>query len=565
LLDAARLRLRGGCHYACAKMSSAVVEPGHVIAGRYRVERLLGQGAMGSVYRALQLSVGRSVALKLLIDEHRSSARYVERFEREARALSRLAHPNTVRLFDFGTSEHGCPYLVMELLQGSDLADDLERQGPLRWDQALSVTQAVARSIAEAHASGIVHRDIKPANIFLCASGTWPRVKVLDFGIAGHTEAVKTRRLTLTGTVVGSAAYMSPEQAQGLPVGPASDLYGLGVVLFEAMTGKTPFAARVFTAQLLAKLLEPAPALRDVCPGLHVPPEVQTLVSELLERDPSRRPASASAVVERIDALLECASLPPLARTVLPARPSAPNSGTAKTEPMLVARTIDECWVPRRTAIGAPPRHPPAPRRSRAVALAAPSLGGISLGLVGLLWFHAPDAAPPIELASLPAPALEAREPALPSPEAPPTSSDEPSPALSLPPAPPLAEPSPPENTENALAPPRRRPHAQPPQPPPDSPSTLIPTTAQHPAPAETPPPAPASTAPPRFPNLASVRQALAAGIITPLQRNRIILKLSERRYEARARAADDYQAGRISRRQLRARQRAIEREFEGF
>src|SRR5687767_5568399 len=110
--------------------------PGHIIAGRYRVERMLGPGAMASLYRADQLSIGRSVALKLLVDEHAGHPAHVERFEREALALSRLAHPNTVRLFDFGTSEQGWPFIVMELLRGSDLADDLERQGPLRWDQA---------------------------------------------------------------------------------------------------------------------------------------------------------------------------------------------------------------------------------------------------------------------------------------------------------------------------------------------------------------------------------------------------------------------------------------------
>jgi serine/threonine protein kinase len=586
-------------------MSSAVVEPGHVIAGRYRVERLLGQGAMGSVYRAVQLSMGRSVALKLLVDEHRGSAPHIERFEREAQALSRLAHPNTVRLFDFGTSERGCPFLVMELLSGSDLADDLERQGPLRWDQALSMAQAVAASLAEAHAASIVHRDIKPANIFLCADGAWPRVKVLDFGIAGNTGVEKARKLTLTGTVVGSAAYMSPEQAQGLPVGPASDLYGLGVVLFEAMTGKTPFATRVFTAQLLAKLLESAPALRDVCPGLDVPPGVQALVGELLDRDPSRRPPSSSAVVERIEALLERASLPPLTRTVLPPLPHAPTCGVGTTQPMLVARTIDEGWAPPKTGIGLP-RHPPPPRRSLAAVLAAPLIGSVSLGVAWLLWSREPNPAPRVELASLapPPPSLVARQPALLGAAVRPGFNDDLAPAFSLPSAPLLDEstepssasapieeandsppaPSPPPRrlTPSASHPPAPSPAAPPSDPasatanaPATSPSSPAPSTSTPPAPPPpnpdpAPSPDPAAPAPPvarplRFPNLAAVRQALAAGVITPLERNRIILKLSERRYEARARAADDYQAGRISRRELRVRQRAIEREFEGF
>src|SRR5688572_20112532 len=316
-------------------MPSTVVGPGHVIAGRYRIERWLGQGGMGSVYRALQLSVQRTVALKRLVDEHLESASHIERFEREALALSRLSHQSTVRLFDFGSDERGCPFIVMEYLEGSDLAADLERHGPMRWDQALAVAHPILGSLAEAHAAGIIHRDIKPANLFLCAAGEWPVVKVLDFGIAGGSEPrVGLRKLTLTGTVLGSAPYMSPEQAQGLPVGPAADLYSLGVVLFEMLTGRTPFESRTLTGQLIAKVLEVAPGLRDVCPDVDAPPEVQALVASLLERDPGARPPSAQATAERITALLARAALPPLSRASQ--RPKAASPSIAKTEAMPV-------------------------------------------------------------------------------------------------------------------------------------------------------------------------------------------------------------------------------------
>jgi len=239
------------------------MDPGQIIAGRYRIECLLGRGAMGSVYRAVQLSIKRQVALKLLEFQNDENQGLIERFEREARALSRLSHPNTVRLFDYGTDERGVPFIVMELLRGCDLAEDWARQGPLRWDQALRVLQAVAGSLGEAHREGVVHRDIKPANVFLCAGAAWPSIKVLDFGIAAETDPEKASKLTRTGTVVGSAAYMSPEQAQGHAVNAPSDLYALGVLAFEAMTAQTPFESRAFTAQLLAKVLEPAPSLRD--------------------------------------------------------------------------------------------------------------------------------------------------------------------------------------------------------------------------------------------------------------------------------------------------------------
>jgi eukaryotic-like serine/threonine-protein kinase len=614
-------------------MSSAVVEPGRVIAGRYRVEGLLGQGAMGSVHRAVQLSVGRAVALKLLVDEHRSSTAYIERFEREAEALSRLSHPNTVRLFDFGTTEQGCPFLVMELLVGSDLASDLERQGPLRWDQMLAVVQGVAASLAEAHAAGIVHRDIKPANVFLCAGGVWPAIKVLDFGVAGATHPVPSRKLTMTGTVIGSAAYMSPEQAQGQPSGAASDLYGLGVLAFEALTGRTPFEPRAFTAQLLAKVLEPAPALRQVWPGLDVPAEVERLVGELLEREPARRPASASAVLERATALLKRASLPPLARSVLTAAEGG--ARIAKTVPMRVERTIDEGWSPPKTEVDGVPRAAQPRRALRRVFWASlAAMAGIASGWA--LAARAPHVVP-LVVASLapPAPGLEAAAP----PELAPTSvpvASEPAPApaaSSLPPGSPepLGAPAASEDTETAAALPKEKPPkgpptldgnessvsssvaqsetavaerqpqpARPPSPrarprprpaaPPESPgpsataaspANALPapssdgggssSTQRGPNPAR-PSSAAASTVNQRsrdllrrFPDMASVRQALAAGVITPLQRNRLIARLSERRYEARARAARDYQAGRISRSELRARQHAIEREFEGF
>jgi serine/threonine protein kinase len=702
--------------YASWRMASSMFEPGHIIAGRYRVERLLGQGAMGSVYRALQLSVGRSVALKLLVDEHAGHPAYVERFEREALALSRLAHPNTVRLFDFGTTERGWPFIVMELLRGSDLADDLERQGPLRWDQALRVLHGVASSLAEAHALGIVHRDIKPANIFLCADGDWPTVKVLDFGIARDTERGAATKLTLTGTVVGSAAYMSPEQAQGKTAGPASDLYGLGVVSFEALTARTPFHGRAFTAQLLAKVLEPAPRLRELS-AADVPPEVAALVEQLLEREPSRRPASAVALIGRIEELLARAPPPPPGRAVLTASIRLPSPGIAKTEPMLVARTIDEGWSPPRTGIVASIQRDPRSRRSR-WALVTPALGALGLTLgwaqsalspeleVSLAstasgasvapsasvtstaseasaavatpskveakalgssgeealpdstgsaeWVRfeetpllehddarllrdtraadehatAPDgpadAASPNTALARPSRAPSAGKRhrasrALPEPERLPaspraTAQARVSPEASALPAPPVAAapleasrtillpessalPAPPVSApleasrtillpeSSALAPAGTS--AAAPTSPAD-PSTLPPaftplTDRSAPALASATPPlgaptpestaaaegAPRAAAAPswarRYPHLMAVRAALASGEITPLQRNRIVARLRERRYEARARAARDYQAGWISRSELRARQRAIEREFEGY
>ena len=323
-------------------MSNTALGLGDIVAERYRIDGLLGQGGMGSVYRAVQLSMGRSVALKLLATEQAATRDQVERFEREAQALARLQHPSTVRLFDFGSVEPGRPFIVMELLGGADLEEDLAHNGPMRWDQALRVCRQVLGSLGEAHGLGIIHRDVKPANVYLCAGGPWPSVKLLDFGIAGCVELASTRKLTATGTVLGSAPYMSPEQAQGQPVGPGADLYALGVVLFEMLTGQTPFAGRGFTAQLVAKVLEPAPRLLDICPALSVPPELCELVGQLLERDAGRRPACAQALSERLSALLDEHAVPgcdsPELERALPSRER--RVLPPKTEPMLVPRTI---------------------------------------------------------------------------------------------------------------------------------------------------------------------------------------------------------------------------------
>jgi serine/threonine-protein kinase len=254
----------------------------------------------------------------------------------------------------------------------------------MRWDQALQVSRQVLASLAEAHCAGIIHRDIKPANLFLCAGPEWPVVRVLDFGIAAATEGDRAaRKLTLTGTVLGSAAYMSPEQAQGHEAGPAADLYALGVVLFELLTRRTPFDGRTFTAQLLAKVMERAPGLREVRPELDIPDGVQALVAQLLERDARARPPSARAVAERMTALLEGASLPPLVRAVDCAPAAAQPLGFPRTEPMLLPRTLDNWWAPKTVQLhqARPVMRAALGRRTLAASALLVSVGVLGLGL----------------------------------------------------------------------------------------------------------------------------------------------------------------------------------------
>ena len=272
---------------------------GKVFDGRYRVEALVGLGGMGAVYRAVQLSMNRPVALKILRPEFATNLDQVRRFQTEARAASKLDHPNTIRVHDFGQSEDGHLYLVTELLEGESLAALMRRVGALAPGRAASIICQILKALSEAHAHGIVHRDLKPENIFLKRlHGEQDFVKVLDFGIA-KVQGRRGKSLTTTGTVVGTPLYMSPEQAQGVEVGVASDIYAVGAVLYELLSGRPPFEGETAMAVMMAHIqsaLAPLPLGDD--PSLR---GLSDLVARCLEKSPSRRPASADALREALE------------------------------------------------------------------------------------------------------------------------------------------------------------------------------------------------------------------------------------------------------------------------
>jgi len=268
---------------------------GAVIAGKYRIEKLLGVGGMGAVYMAVQLAVSRRVALKVLRSLPGVSERQLtERFKREAHATSRLHHPNTVQVIDFG-EDGGLLYLVLELLEGATLSRVISRSAPLAPERVASIGKQIAKSLAEAHEQGIVHRDLKPDNVFICNYlGDPDFAKVMDFGIARllTTDVSMTR----TGMMIGTPKYMAPEQAMAKKVGPAADLYALGVILYEMLTAAPPFSADSGVALALLHINEPPPAL--VLPGYPEPlaEAWRGLVGALLIKDPERRTHSASEV-----------------------------------------------------------------------------------------------------------------------------------------------------------------------------------------------------------------------------------------------------------------------------
>ena len=253
--------------------------------GRYRVERPLGHGGMASVYLAHDGELDRPVALKLLAESLAGDAAFRERFFREARLAARLSHPNVVSVYDAGETEAGRPYIVMEYVEGTTL----EGRGPLPADEAVALVVQACRGLAHAHAAGLVHRDVKPHNLLLRTDGS---LKVADFGIA---RAVEGTALTQVGTVLGTAAYLAPEQAAGEEVTAAADVYALGAVLYELLTGRPPYEP-----DSLAELTERPEIVPvgEVAPG--VPPRVEDAVMHALARNPAYRPSSAAELAEEL-------------------------------------------------------------------------------------------------------------------------------------------------------------------------------------------------------------------------------------------------------------------------
>jgi len=278
---------------------------GTVIAHRYRITGVLGTGAMGAVYRADDLERGVPIAIKVLRKHLVASDEAAARFRREGLVGGKVEHPNCVAVFDFGSAEKGSFYMAMELLEGQSLGTIIDREGPLSWQRALHIARHVLRGLAHAHDESIVHRDIKPDNIFVSRCGDDPDyAKILDFGIAKLVGDTGANAITQAGITIGTPTYLSPEQATGGVLDGRSDLYSLSIVLYEMLTGRTPFAGREPLKTLLAHATEPVPWIAEVAPRVDVPREVEQLVRDGLEKRPDERIGSAAEYIVRIEGLL---------------------------------------------------------------------------------------------------------------------------------------------------------------------------------------------------------------------------------------------------------------------
>ncbi len=278
---------------------------GQVLDGRYRLDDVLGSGGMGTVYRATHVTIGKSLAVKVLAQEFANDEVFRIRFLREAQAVSQIDHENVVDVTDFGVTPTGSLYLVMEMLDGQSLSDLLNEDGGLGWARAKPIVMQVCRALESAHSKGILHRDIKPENCMrLTRAGNPNFVKVLDFGLAKMLMAEPGIEISLSakGGVMGTPEYMSPERIRGEHLDARSDLYALGVLAYELVTGCVPFAGDHYT-KVLDQQLNAAPVpLRKVAPMLDIPAPIEAAILKALAKDPDARFATAGEMAAALEA-----------------------------------------------------------------------------------------------------------------------------------------------------------------------------------------------------------------------------------------------------------------------
>jgi serine/threonine-protein kinase len=497
---------------------------GQVVGGRYHIVGLIGEGGMGVVYKAEQRlgSTVRRVAVKTLHSELSRDPSITARFHREVGTVAQLEHPNTVRVYDFGSTDDGTLYIAMEFLDGKALNRVIETEGALEPKRVGHLLRQVVGSLDEAHRQGIIHRDLKPENVLLIErAGEKDVVKLVDFGIAARStesaEREKEQKLTQQGMVLGTPPYMSPEQFTGKPLDARSDVYSLGVMAYEMLTGQLPFQADTAWQWATHHMTSPPRSFDETPAGGRIPEALRRTVLKALSKEPNERQSSAGQFYTEFVASLGSVSSiaappksPPLAGKT-EAMPQAAPFAMAATEGMPAAEPLappptaaipsPAAAIPSPVALPpAPPREPASSGSNKGLIYGLSGLGGallIAMGVVALRG-DGRDDTPPLDVSSPAAPsaAVESSSTATPP--------DEPATAEPAAPAPeqpsePEPEPTKPTNTTRPAstkpAPPAQQPTRPPAATPPATPSQPAPAA---PAPSTTPPPAttPAQTPP---------------------------------------------------------------------
>jgi serine/threonine-protein kinase len=367
-----RVEIGAGARFcgACGKATSPTESDPHIplaqvadlagkeIAGRYRILAKLGEGGMGAVYRGEQISLRRAVAVKLLRAELSANQVLLRRFSAEAEAVAKLSHPNTVNVYDFGQDTDGSLFIAMELIEGRSLRSAIANEGPFPPQRALHIAAQVAASLADAHAHAIVHRDLKPDNVMLQDRGRQKDVvRVLDFGIAKLRDDSRATQQAMTqaGDMLGTPQYMAPEQIKGEAIDGRTDVYALGCMLYEMVTGRMPFEAPTIMAMLSKHLIEAPVPPSQRRPDLGLSPALDQLVLAAMAKDPARRPPTMDQLGEQIAAL--AATLPPL---------DASRSRSPSVAPPVASVMTPAAYGPALTPQPAPWTPPPIPPTTRA-------------------------------------------------------------------------------------------------------------------------------------------------------------------------------------------------------
>ncbi len=332
--------------------AGAITDPlvGAILGGSYRLTRALGEGGMARLYEAEHLFLDRRYAVKVIHEHLARRPELIARFEREARAGSRVRSEHVVQVVDLQRTADGRPCIVAELLDGEDLQDALQRGGPMSAADAIPIVRQICRGLAAAHACGVVHRDLKPSNVFLaCDPAGLVTAKILDFGVA---KLSGDRELTSTGAVVGTPAYMAPEQAQQAhEAGPLADIYAAGAVLYRMMTGHLPYGGSTSTTNPLVRLLHEEPARpRELVPS--IPPGVEAVIQRAMARDPRARPQSAEELEAELAAFDDAPGPLASAAAGLAAAAAATPALTAATSSAIADEIVRWARTARPLAIG---------------------------------------------------------------------------------------------------------------------------------------------------------------------------------------------------------------------
>ena len=324
-----------------------------ILNGQFQILQKIGSGGMGAVYKALQADMNRMVGVKILHAKLANRKDLVSRFRREARAMSQLTHPNTVKVFLYGELDDGSLYIIMEFLEGKNLNQTVRTEGPFPIERALPILMQACGALEEAHRAGIIHRDLKPENIFLVQSDAlhdYP--KLLDFGLAKVGERQMrpgSIMLTQEGMVFGTPEFMSPEQAQGKPLTPASDVYSLAVILYEVLTGKLPFDAKSAMDFIQLHVIGKPIPLNQRVPGRTFPPLLEQIMDRALAKRPETRFSSAAELAVALQAVMQgYAELPPQlgAQAEESAARPGPGAHEADRSPVSLAQAPGQALAP---------------------------------------------------------------------------------------------------------------------------------------------------------------------------------------------------------------------------